>query len=370
MSVAPGFLGRLRSWLASNRFFSYSTRNSIFVVNPAWGRKMKAAFYENPGPPEVLKVGELPTPQPKAGEVLVRVKASAVNPIDTYIRSGAVKMPQPRPTIPGFDLAGVVDKVGPSVGRFKPGDRVWGSNQGLLGRQGTMAEYACVADEWLYHTPENVLDVDAAGAGVTAIAAHLGLFRCANLRPGETVFVNGGTGGVGSMVVQMAKAIGAKVITTVGTEEKASLARELGAFVTANYKSDDVDAIIRKFTDGKGVHVWYETQREPNFQRTFDLLAFRGRMIVMAGRQAQPTFPVGAFYTKDLSLFGFAMFMAKPEEQRECADDINHWLGEKKLRVLVGKTFPLAEAAAAHRLQEENTLNKAGTLTGKIVVTI
>ncbi|HLW65802.1 MAG TPA: NADPH:quinone reductase [Gemmataceae bacterium] len=331
---------------------------------------MKAAFYENPGPPEVLKVGELPTSQPKAGEVLVRVKASAVNPIDTYIRSGAVNMPQPKPTIPGCDLAGVVEKVGANVGRFKPGDRVWGSNQGLLGRQGTLAEYACVADEWLYPIPAGVSDLDAAGGALTAITAHLGLFHCAHLQPGEIVFVNGGTGGVGSMVVQMAKATGSKVITTVGSEEKCALARELGADLTLNYKSDDVDAAIRKFTDGKGVNVWYESQREPNFQRTIDLLAFRGRMIVMAGRQAQPIFPVGPFYTKDLSLFGFAMFKASAEEQRHCAEDINRWLREKKLRVLIGKTFPLAEAAAAHRLQEENTLNKAGTLTGKIVVTI
>jgi NADPH2:quinone reductase len=331
---------------------------------------MKAAFYENPGPPDVLKVGELPTPQPKAGEVLVRIKASAVNPIDTYIRSGMVKMPQPTPTIPGCDLAGVIEKISSAAGRFKVGDRVWGSNQGLLGRQGTMAEYACVAEEWLYPTPAGVSDGDAAAAALTAITAHMGLFRCAHLQPGETVFVNGGTGGVGSMVVQMAKAAGAKVITTVGSEEKAKLARELGADLAANYKTEDVDAAIRKVTGGKGVNIWYETQREPNFQRTFDLLAPRGRMILMAGRQAQPIFPLGAFYTRDLSLFGLAMFNATPEEQRRGAEDINRWLSEKKLRALVGKTFSLAEAAAAHRLQEENTLNKAGTLTGKIVVTI
>ena len=97
-------------------------------------------------------------------------------------------------------------------------------------------------------------------------------------------------------------------------------------------------------------------------------MAWRGRVIVMAGRQARPAFPNGAFYTKDLSLFGFAMFRATPDEQRRCADDINRWLAEKKLRVTIGRTFPLAEAVAAHRLQEENTQHKAGTLTGKIVV--
>jgi NADPH2:quinone reductase len=300
----------------------------------------------------------------------VRVKASAVNPIDTYIRSGMVSMPQPKPTIAGCDLAGIVEKVGTGVGRFKPSDRVWGSNQGLLGRQGTMAEYACVADEWLYHTPDKVSDVDAAAGALTAITVHLGLFRCARLQPGETVFVNGGTGGVGSMVVQMAKAIGAKSITTVGSEEKAKLARDLGADLAVNYKTEDVDAAVKKFTADQGVDIWYETQAEPNFQRSVELLASRGRMVIIAGRKAQPVFPLGQFRSKDLSLFGFSMFKATPEEQRECAKDINRWLSEKKLRAIVGKTFPLAEAAAAHRLQEENTLNKAGTLTGKIVVTI
>src|SRR4029079_8726003 len=130
-------------------------------------------------------------------------------------------------------------------------------------------------------------------------------------------------------------------------------------------KSEDVVAKLRDATGGKGVQVWYETQREPDLMRTVDLMAPRGRIIVMAGRQAQPIFPVGPFYVKGLSLFGFAMFNMTPDEQRACADDINRWLAEKKLHAVVGRSFPLAEAAAAHRLLEENTLGKAGTLTGK-----
>ncbi len=189
---------------------------------------MKAAFYEAPGAPEVIKFGDLPTPMPKDNEVLVKVAAAAVNPIDTYIRSGMVNMNQPRPSIPGCDLAGVVEKLGPNAKRFKVGDRVWGSNQGLLGRQGTFAEFASVAEDWLYPLPAGVAEVDAAAASLTAITAHLGLFRCANLKAGETVFVNGGTGGVGSMVVQMAKAAGAKAVATVGSPEKAQLCRETG----------------------------------------------------------------------------------------------------------------------------------------------
>ncbi|MBI3408406.1 MAG: NADPH:quinone reductase [Planctomycetes bacterium] len=329
---------------------------------------MKAAYLETTGPAEVIQFGNLPQPTPKAGEILVRVGAAALNPIDTYIRSGLVSMPLPKPFIPGCDLAGTVAEVGPGVKSFRPGDRVWGSNQGLLGRQGTFAEFACVGEEWIYPTPDNVKDQEAAASALVGITAHLGLFRCAHLKAGEIAFVNGGTGGVGAMVVQMAKAVGARVITTVGSPEKADQCRRWGADLVLNYKTDDISARIKDYTKGQGVNVWYETQREPDFFKTMDLLAWRGRMIVMAGRQAQPLFPVGAFYTKDLSLFGFAMFKATPVEQRECANDINRWQSEKKLHVQIGRTFPLAEAAAAHRFLEENTLHKAGTLSGKVVV--
>lgn len=329
---------------------------------------MNAAYYDQPGPPEVLKYGTLPDPQPKEGEVLVRIAAASVNPIDTYIRSGVVAMDRPKPTIPGCDLAGTVIAIGPGVKRFKVGDRVWGSNQGLFDRQGTFAELAAVHEDWLYPTPDGVTDEVAAAAALVGITAHIGLFRCGNLNEGEVVYVNGGTGGVGSMVVQMARNVGARVITTVGSAEKAALARELGAECVINYKTDDIPAAVKEFTGGKGVDVWYETQREPDFVRIVELMAFRGRIIVMAGRQAQPIFPVGPFYTRDLSLHGFAMFRATPEEQRRCSEDINRWFAGQTLRVTIGQTFPLSEAAAAHRLQEENTLQKAGTLTGKIIV--
>ena len=329
---------------------------------------MKAAYLEAPGAPDVLRYGDLPTPAPKAGEVLIRVAAAALNPIDVYIRAGTIPAKLPLPFVTGTDVAGTVEAVAAGVQRFKPGDRVWGSNQGLLGRQGSAAEYVCAAEDWFYPTPAGVPDEQAAGAALVGITAHLGLFRCARLQAGETVFVNGGTGGVGSMVVQMSKAVGAKVITTVGSAEKADLCRRWGADLVLNYKTDDVPARIKEFTDGKGVNVWYETQREPDFLKTVELLTMRGRMIVMAGRTAQPTFPVGPFYVKDCSLFGFAMFNASPAEQRVCADDISRWLGEKKLDVPIGKTFPIAEAAAAHRFLEDNTLHKAGTLVGKVIL--
>ncbi len=329
---------------------------------------MRAAYIESTGGPDVIRVGELPTPTPGDGEVRVRVLAAALNPIDLYIRSGNVAMPIPRPFIPGCDLAGVVDAVGPHASRLKVGDRVWGSNQGLLGRQGTLAEYTCSSEDWLYPLPAGVSEQLAAAGALTGITAHLGLFRACRLQPGETVFVNGGTGGVGSMVVQMARAVGAKVVATVGSQAKADVCRRWGADCVLNYKSDDIVQGVRTFTGGKGVDVWYETQREPDLVRTVDLLAQRGRAVLIAGRQARPVFPVGPFYVKGLSLFGFAMFNATAAEQRACAEDINRWLAEGKLQPPVGKVFRLEEAAAAHRFLEENTLGGAGTLTGKVLV--
>jgi len=328
---------------------------------------MKAAYIQRVGPPESILFNDLPTPEPTGSQVLVRVAAVAVNPIDTYIRSGAVKMELPLPFVVGCDLAGTVERCGPDVQRLKPGMRAWGSNQGLMGRQGTFAEYAAVDEAWLYPTPDGVSDQQAAAGALVGITAHLGLVRCAKLAAGETLFVNGGSGGVGSAVVQMAKAIGARVITTAGSDEKVAICRSLGADLAINYRTGDVDAEIRHFAP-HGVNVWWETLREPNFERSISLLAPRGRMIVMAGREARPVFPVGPFYVKDCSLFGFAMFNATPDEQRASSVDINRWLAAGQFKPRIDRVLPLAQAAEAHRLQEENTLQKAGTLAGKIVL--
>jgi len=330
---------------------------------------MRAAYYETTGSPGVITFGEVPTPEPKPGEVLVKVLAASINPIDVYIRSGAAPMSLPKPVaITGTDFAGVVHAIGAGVTRYKVGDRVWGSNQGLLGRQGTCAEFVCTDAKWLYSTPEGVANEQAAACALVGITAHLGLFHCAKLKAGETVFVNGGTGGVGSMVVQMAKASGATVITSAGSDEKAAMARGLGADHVVNYKGDDFAARVKEAAGSSGIQVWYETQPPTDFDRTIDLMAPRGRIVVMAGRAARPVLPNGPFYVKGLSLSGFAMFNMTPDEQQVCAGDVNKWLATNALKAIIGKTFPLAETAAAHQLQEDNTLRKAGTLTGKIII--
>lgn len=328
---------------------------------------MKAAYINQPGPAESIVFGELPTPKPTGSQALVKVAAASVNPIDTYVRSGTVAMPLPKPFIVGCDLAGVVEAVGPEAKRFKVGDRVWGSCQGILGRQGTFAEFAAVDENYLYPIPYGVRDECAAACALVSLTANLGLVRDAQLRPGETLFVNGGTGGVGSMVVQMAKAIGARVVTTAGSDEKTAIARELGADLAINYKTEDVPARVKEFAPD-GINVWWETLREPDFDRTIGLLSQRGRMILMAGRDARPPFPVGPFYVKGCHLYGFAMFNATTDELRAASEDINRWLAEGKLKSRIDRVLPLAETATAHKLQEESTVGKSGTLAGKILV--
>jgi NADPH2:quinone reductase len=328
---------------------------------------MKAAYIERTGSPDVITYGDLPTPAPGPREVLVRVGAVAVNPIDTYIRSGLVPAKLSFPFIVGCDLAGTVEAVGAEVTKFKPGDRVWGSNQGLMGRQGTFAELAAVDEKWLYPTPEEVSDKDAAAVALVGITAYLGTVRDAKLQPGETLFVHGGSGGVGSMVIQIAKAIGARVIATAGSDEKADLCRQLGADEVIRYKSQDVDEALRQAAP-QGVNVWFETLREQNLEQAIAHLALRGRLVLMAGRDSRPPFPVGSFYTKDATVYGFAMFNAPAEEQEVAAASLNRWMAAAQLRPLIGRELPLSETAAAHRLQEENTIQAAGTLTGKIVL--
>jgi NADPH2:quinone reductase len=328
---------------------------------------MKAAYIYQTGTPEVIIYGDLPTPKPTRRQCLVKVAAVDVNPIDLYVRSGAIPMPLTFPFILGRDLAGSVVEIGTGIRDIKVGDRVWATSQGADGRPGTFAEFAAVDYRWLHRIPEGVSDADAVALSLVGITAQLGLVRNANLKTGEILFVNGGSGGVGSCVVQMAKILGARVITTAGTDEKAAACRDLGADLAINYKTQDVAAAVKAFAPA-GVNVWWETLREPDFDRTVSLLAPRGRMIIMAGREARPPFPVGPFYVKECSLYGLAMFNASAREQRTAANAINRWLAEGKLRARIDRVLPLAQAAEAHRLQEESTINKSGALAGKLVL--
>lgn len=328
---------------------------------------MKAAYIEQTGTPDVIQYGDLPDPRCGPDQVLLQVGAVSVNPIDTYIRNGANYWPLPLPFVVGCDVAGTIIQVGTKVRHLEPGQRVWGSNQGLLGRQGTFSSLAAIDASWLYPTPANVSDEQAAACALVGLTAYLGLLRNADLQSGQSIFVRGGSGGVGSMVIQMAKAIGAVVITTAGSPEKASQCRMLGADAVIEYKHQNIQETTLAFAPS-GVDVFWETLREPDFDLAVSCLAEGGTMVLMAGRTARPAFPVGPFYVKGCSLRGFAMFKASATEQQSAASDINHWLVNGKLKAKIDRVLPLSQTAEAHRLQEENTLQNTGVLAGKIVL--
>lgn len=331
---------------------------------------MKAAYFRTTGSPDVIEFGDLPEPVCGDDQVKVKVAAVSVNPIDTYIRNGANYWPLPNPYIPGCDLAGEVVEVGANVRHLSPGQIVWGSNQGLMGRQGTFAEYAAVDAKWLHPAPAGVECTELAAVALVGITAHLGLFQHAGLHAEDTIFVRGGTGGVGAMVVQMAKAIGATVITSAGNDLKVERCRELGADAVINYHSTANMAEAIRDHAPNGVSVFWETLREPDFDLAVAAMGENGRMVLMAGRDARPAFPVGPFYVKGCSLHGFAMFKATAEQQQTAGSDINHWLSTGQLKAQIDRIMPLSETANAHRLQESSTVQKQSVLAGKIVLTI
>ena len=330
---------------------------------------MKAAYIENTGAPDVIQVGDIPTEPAGPGQVRIRVRAVSVNPIDTYIRSGTIESEIQGRYIIGCDAAGIIESVGEGIQKFKVGDRVWCTNQGLLGRQGTFAELICIDEDWCYHLPQEVSFETAAACALVGMTAHLGLFREARLQAGETVLCIGGTGGVGSMVVQMAKAFGARVMATAGTEEKCQRLLDLGADVAINYNQSDIEASVLQAAP-KGVNVFWETRREPDFDQAIELLGPRGRMVVMAGRDARPVFPVGPFYVKECSLHGFVMFKATALEMKAAADEINRWITSGKLKANISLQMPLSQVIEAHQQQEAATLRNEGNLSGKIVLTL
>ena len=231
------------------------------------------------------------------------------------------------------------------------------------------AEYGAIDEDWIYPTPDGSPTWTRPRWPSSGSRRTSGCSIAASLKQGETVYVSGGSGGVGSMVVQMAKAAGARVATTAGSAKGLDLCRHLGADLAIDYSTEDVPAAIREFAE-EGIDVWYETQREPDLETTIPLLRKRGRMILMAGRTAKPALPLGSFYPRNCSLLGFAMFNAHARRAAPLRRRHQPLAIEGKLRPIVGRVFPLDAAAEAHRFLEDNTLGWAGTLDGKIVIEI
>jgi NADPH2:quinone reductase len=330
---------------------------------------MNAAFIVKTGGPEVVQYGKLPRPTPAPGQVLLKVGAVSVNPIDVEVRSGALPMPLRFPYVIGSDVAGTVTMRGVGVRRFAEGDRVWGTNQGLFGRQGTFSEYVAVDEKWLYPTPAAETDAEAAAGAMVGITASIGLFRTARLQHGEVVFVNGGSGGVGSAVIQQAKAAGARVIATVGSPLKQEFCQNLQADLVLDYRSPSLDDQIRDFVAPfGGIDVWIETQQEPTLERAMEMMAPRGRIVLIGGRTAHPAVPLEEFHARQLALLGVSIGNVLPDVQRECAMALNARYTYGAWRPHVGMTFSLSQAAAAQQLQHTNTFQKRGALVGKIVL--
>lgn len=328
---------------------------------------MRAAFTTRTGPPEVIEVGELPRPVPGAGQVLVEMRAVSLNPIDCYARGGLLPGPLPNPWIPGRDLAGVVAELGPGVQGFQPGQRVWATNLGFAGRQGSFAEFCLVPQEWLFPLADDVSFTHAAAAALVGVTAHLGLVQRIGLQPVQTVFVRGAGGAVGNMVVQMAKAIGARVFASAGSDQKVAATLAAGADHVVNYRTADVTAELKQIHP-EGVDVAWDTTRDPDLNQLIHALAERGQLILMAGRDATPPFPVGPFYVKQCSVHGIIMLKMTPAQMAWATTDLQRWIGEDKIRPAIAVTLPLDQTAEAHRMQERSTLGLENQLAGKIVL--
>ena len=317
---------------------------------------MKAIQVKQPGGPEVLELVDVPVPEPKANEAVVKLAASGVNFIDVYQREGRYKVPLP--FVLGQEGAGVVTAVGSNVTSVKAGDRVaW---TGLLGGY---AEYAAVAADRLVALPEGVTDQQAAAAMLQGMTAHYLCHDTYPLKRGETALVHAAAGGVGLLLVQMAHNIGARVLATVSTEEKAKLAREAGADEIILYTKSDFEAETRRLTNGQGVHVVYDSVGKTTFEKGLNVLRPRGMMVLFGGSSgAVPPFDLialsqkGSLYVTRPTLVNY---IATREELMSRSGAVFAMISSGKLKLRIAHTYPLAEAQRAHRdLEGRKTTGK------------
>lgn len=310
---------------------------------------MKAIRVSHTGGPEVMELVDLPTPQAKADHALVKVRVAGVNSIDGQFRDGRLRTPLP--FIPGQEGAGVVTAIGPQAKVVKVGDRVAWS-----GTLGSYAEYVATPEEHLVPVPSSISDAQAAAAMVHGLTAHYLVNDAHKLKAGETALVHAAAGGVGLLVVQMARAIGARVIGTASSEQKAQLAREAGADEVIVFTHQDFEAEVKRLTSGKGVDVVYDGVGKATFEKNLNVMRLRG-MLVLYGMSSGPVPPVdparlsekGSLYMARTTL---AHFTATREELLARTAALFAMIADEKLKVRVAKTYPLAEAAQAHRDME------------------
>lgn len=320
---------------------------------------MKAIRVQKLGGPEVLKLEEVPVPDPPAGHVRMKVAAAGLNFIEVYQRTGLY--PVSLPATPGSEGAGEVVALGPDVKTLRVGDRV--ASVRLLG---SYAEQAIVPEQGAVKVPEGLDLKQAAAAMLQGMTAHYLVYSTFPLKPGQSCLIHAAAGGVGLLLVQLAKRCGAHVFGTVSTEEKAKLAREAGADQLILYTRQDFEAEVKKATDGKGVNVVYDSVGATTFDKSLSSLAPLG-MLVLLGQSSGVVPP---FNTSLLGQKG-SLFLTRPSLSHYVADrarlswranEILSWVKEGSLRLRIDRTFPLAEAAEAHRALE------ARETTGKVLL--
>jgi NADPH2:quinone reductase len=316
---------------------------------------MKAVFVEQTGGVENLKYADLPKPSPGPGQALVKIVASGVNYIDVYFRKGVY--PAPPPIVLGSEGAGTVEAVGPDVKNVASGDRV-----AYAMARGSYAEYAVVPAWQLVKIPPSIDFQTAAAAMLQGMTAHYLTHSTYPLKPGDSCLVHAAAGGTGRLIVQMAKMLGARVVATVGTEEKAKQAKDSGADEVIIYTKEDFTA------KAKGMHVVYDSVGQSTFMKSLDCLRPRGMMVSFGNASG----PVADFAPLILSQKGslyltrpsLANYSATPDELDWRANDVLNWIGQGKLKLHIHKVYPLADAAEAHRdLEGRKT-------TGKLLLSV
>lgn len=317
---------------------------------------MKAVRVYETGGPEKLVYEEVPRPSPGNGEALVKIHAIGLNFIDIYFRTGLYK--SPLPLTPGQEAAGIVDSIGEEVTAVKPGDRV--AYAGILG---SYAEYASINASRLVQLPEALSFENAAAVMLQGMTVHYLTHSTFPLRKGETALVHAAAGGVGLLLIQVAKKIGARVIGTVSTEEKAALAKEVGADHVILYTRMDFEREVKNITSGAGVDVVYDSVGRTTFEKSLNCLRKRG-MMVLFGQSSGPVAPFepGILNSKG-SLYitrpGLPHYIASREELVWRAGDVLGWVADHRLKLRVDRTYLLKEAARAHQaLENRQTAGK------------
>jgi NADPH2:quinone reductase len=303
---------------------------------------MKAIRVHEFGEASVLKLEDVPVPKPAAGQVLVRIDAIGVNPVETYIRAGKYG-PKQFPYTPGTDAGGVVEEVGPGVTKFHPGDRVYTSGS----ISGTYAQKALCTEAQVHPLPQNVSFAQGAALGVPYATAYRALFLRGYAKAGETVLIHGASGGVGTAAVQLARAFGMNIIGTAGTDKGLQLVREQGAQHVLNHGDSNCLKTLMDLTAGRGVDLIVELAAHINLGKDLTVLAKQGRVVVVGSRQPIEINPRDTM-SRDASILGMSLMNASEPELAGIHAGIVAGLENGTLRPIIGKELPLADASKSH----------------------